>query len=441
MTIVLGAEQLDALASGPRDRRVLRTGLLDPWLFPFDYDPSGGPLMPTEPGSAVIVFEGRGSSALRRGFALPVQWVERADSARAPGLPRAVLEVAERVERIVREVAAAVNPPLEVPRFVLRLHPTVGARALDGVFPVSAESAALPLAIALWFRLVYPSFTLGRSLLATGGLDERGRVHGVTGYEQKLELADRLLQPDTLGKRYFVCPEVDEQAATAHARRRDIELVPIDVRGVAGVGFDRAMVRLAAAPRPEADLETQLHYANLPLVVRDVPFRSEFYRERLVEGLAASRLRRQIDTDGKLADVREVDRMLVPVSEKADVALLSVLSFRPTVACALLVSTRVRRAADEVEQRSGKFLRCRFERIEVDVDDHDLDATHLDRPLAFLSAGGRCVVDITPGTRELMALGMLAAFRTGTAVVYVKTKFRLGQPEFGTERIVRIPAP
>jgi hypothetical protein len=416
--ITVTARLLDATAGDPV-KTALALGPLEPWIHLADG--THRPRLPTEPGTAVVLFAGRGAPPLARGFALPVQWVP-ATAVPSSGLPEAIDAVADTV-----------RTALGLPDWTLVLHPSLRPRTIDPALPVSAGSAALPLALALALVADH-HMNPGPSLLATGGIDAHGRIATVDGYEHKVALAAKLMHPDDGGRRWLAVPASDVERCRGALERHGIEPLPIVPHPDLRASLAPALARLGAEPGPDADAEALCVYGNAPLLRADRSRRGEFYRKRLVEPIG-TRLRSTLEPA-----LRRTERLLLPVSEAADNALLSLYVYRPRRVMLIATERATQTRAVEVVEGLAGTLGCACERLDVRVEgDATVSPGDVHRAAEFLAGAMPAVVDITPGTRELTALCVTAARATGAAVVYVKMRHDGGVPLFGTERVLRFP--
>lgn len=405
-------------------REAARTGQLAPYLGPLEPwlvgESATPPRIPSDPGSAVILCA-KMEAPLERGCAIPVQWKARDDAPDCEGLPRAFREVADSVRRA-----------LGIEGWSLRLHPSLRGWSLEDL-EISADSAALPLALALHLACRHPRSTPASSVLATGALREEKEgvfVASVGGYDQKAAIAARLLTPDGEGRRWLVVPQADENAAREACRPHGIEVLPIG--GFLPQCLGPALVRLDAEPPDGASLEQLCEYANRKHVRQDAPAMSRLYERRLAAMIGA-KIRAELPES-----LQRIDRLLLPVSTRPDTALLSIETLRPEQV-RLVVSEDADKAADVVEQRA-RAIRARCERLRVEVrPPNQIGSHHVAEARRWLEEGGRAVVDVTPGNREILMLCMQAATAAGATIVYVKTADRDGRPVVGTERLLEFP--
>ncbi|MCS6799683.1 MAG: hypothetical protein NZ898_14415 [Myxococcota bacterium] len=399
-------------------------GPLYPW---FERTAPQAPVFRSRRGAAVVLYAGE---QIPGGFALPVEWNCDPLPSSTPGLPQSLLDVADAVRSILARLATSADHPSEsYLRWSLRIDPSV-ARQLHPDFAVESESAALPLAIALALAQRAPTLAPAPWLLATGRLDEHGNVLSVGGYEDKLAWADRILQRGPDGRRRLALPRADEprarEALGSVRLHAPIEFEPVDsLRS----DLHRLLALLAAEPSPDASVEALLEFANHPVVRAHRKRRSDFYCGRLARELA-ERLRQTLPTA-----LRDVDALLLPVSESADNALLSIATLRPR-RVALLATAQSQAAADRLVRSAPRPPG--LESIDVHtipIDVRDVDESDVRWAEQWLRASRRAAVDLTPGTRELMLLLVEASLRTGALAFYIKTDSESGLPLYGTERI------
>lgn len=393
---------------------------LAPWLLPgFD-----APRLPNDPGSAVLLFRGE-RDPLAPGFALPVIWL-RGHRPAAPRLPNAILEQAGRVVRF-----------LHVSGYYLDLHPCIDAHYGLAELPLTTESVALPLALAL--RLATLPDGPGRPspcVLATGALNEDGYVSTVDGYEHKVPLAARLMAPDAEGHRWLFVPQADLGAAKEEAKRARTELDVLGLRGEVPDCLGAALARLDAEPPDAATLEDLCEYGNRPHVRASYPVRSSFYARRLAQALGA---RLAESPEWPLRSALAVERLLLPVSLAPDNALLSVAAIRPRE-LKLITTSKSLRAASVVADKARSWGVEVTDNLKVFIEERDVRAEDVQAAVAWLSERRPSVVDFTPGTREVLALCVEAGRQAGSDRVYVKLDyFDDNRPRFGTERLRVLP--
>lgn len=386
-----------------------------------------------EPGAAWVLCVWEDAlSNLEKGFALPLCWKKGAED--SDGLPKSF-----------RSIAGQVRDALGISGYGLEL-----GRAIEGTnlsrLDIGAFSAFAPLAAAL---IVLVEGGVPRPWVFATGQLEGDRISEVRGIGEKVEAIRSYLPylgiPDDKKAVLWVPYGNLKEARDAAAGGMDVKAYKFTSQHQGNQKklsdqledvLSEHLSDLEKPPGQTESLDKRLKYANRKYIVGNKNLRDNYYRKHLFAELVAKLSQNCLPDDWQ----KGRGSLATCVGGNVPVTALGCLALAPRRALVLRTDgAKPRTWHDELKAQCGKM---EMESIALDETLSDDAGSRIREIVRFLeNEPDRRLraVDITPGTREMSALLLAAAWRADARVFYIRhTMGFFNQPKYGTEKIVEL---